>query len=111
MLNNNKKREYIDLATTYSQMRYPKFNLRVGTYIDNYSNIYNTNVLLETFVSSKNGNLITYVTDQYKITSPINWDELTMVKDRFLDKCKLIKDKYIFNNNTAVYEPYEFNKV
>jgi len=91
-----------NLAAYNIFLRYPRFDIQV---IPNHMEGKGS-MLFETFVADSKTNLITYVEDRYQYPQPFEWDTLESIKDRFLDRCKMVKDNYIFNKQTAIEEPY-----
>lgn len=105
-MENSKRVSLSNLATYNIFLRYPRFDIQViSGHMNNKGYI-----KFETFVKDNKSNLITYVEDNYQYPQPFEWDTLESVKARFLDKCKMVEDNYIFNKQTAIEEPYEINR-
>src|SRR4030042_4236142 len=87
------------LAVSNIFMRYPKFNIKIN------NNSEDGVVAFDTFVRDKKSDFIILVSDKFGYNQPLDWDDLEKLKDRFLNRCRLNRDKYIFNEDTAIKEP------
>ena len=105
-MENSKRISLSNLATYNIFLRYPRFDVQIIP--DHMNN--KGHIKFETFVSDTKSNLITYVEDNYQYPQPFEWNMLESVKSRFLDRCKMIEEKYIFNKQTAIEDPYEINR-
>ena len=95
MLDDNKRREWTNLATEHIGLRFPKINLGV---VPSFNYNKSGRVSMETFVPNKKGTRLVLARELF-YTSPEEdiWASLDVMKKRFIQKCELIREKHIFN--------------
>ena len=97
------RNEWEALAKSHLDLRFPVVSLKVHTPFS-----YNRRgmVSFETLVNNKEGDLLVVVRDNYEISPRDNiFDVLQVLRERFNDKCILIKTNHIFTIDTAIVEP------
>lgn len=105
----NTRRGWMNLASEHVNLRFPTLSVSVMTPFNMYKR---GKINFETLVASKDKKLLVLVRDSYEISSHENIVEvINQTTKRFNAKCELTKDKYIFNNHTAIREPFEINKL
>jgi len=93
-----------NLAIQRIDLRYPKIDLMV--YPPNSIGGIGT-IMLTTLIHNKDKSRLVLIDDTFKYnTSTDIWDILDKFKQRFISRCELNKESYIFNKETSVYEPY-----
>jgi hypothetical protein len=103
IMEDNKRIWWNNLAINNIFLRYPKFNIKI------FNDDKQGKVMFDTFVKDKKSNLMVLVSHSYIYQQPIEWDDLEKLKDSFLNLCRLHRDEYIFNKDTAIKEPYDIN--
>lgn len=101
----SKRIALVNLATQDIFLRYPHFNIRIDYNEDEVK------VFLETFIRDKKSDLLMYAMERITFPKPFDFEDLVRLKNRFLSMCKLNEDKYIFNKDTAIQDPYEINNL
>jgi len=111
-MNENKLREWVLIAKRFSQMRYPLYSLSILPVCSPKSieNRLIVKIILETFVSNKKKDRITLIVDRYTFEGQYKPEFLEESLKRFIQKCEMIKEKYIFNKDNSIIEPFNFNK-
>jgi len=107
-MDNNKKREWINIATEHLNLRFPIVKLDI---ISPFNNAKEGTVLLQTFVANKDRTRITLFRKIHVTRSTDNiFEVLKQLEIRFVKEGKLIEDKFIFSEEHSIAEPYEINK-
>jgi hypothetical protein len=103
----SKRTHWKNLAVTHINLRYPTISLNVNSQFNFHSK---GSISLSTFVSNKEGNRLTLVSEQYEVDRYA--DTMGMLKtteEHFNNKCKLVEDNFIFNEEWSIKEPYGIN--
>ena len=109
MMEESKRISWTNLATEHLNLRYPTINLGV---FPAFNINHQGKIMFETFVQSKNKEMLTLIRDEYHTDPGTNiFEALERFKKAFNHKCELTKDKFIFNKEWSIYEPYEINKL
>ena len=98
------------LANTYPDMRYPAYNLSVRCGYDGNTKTNKVSIYLETFIQNEGGTRICLTADNFEYYGQYKPHMLEQAIERFTNKCKLTKEKYIFTVRTSIREPFDFNK-
>jgi hypothetical protein len=108
MRDENKLRSWRNEAEMDISFRYPKVKLGVTP----ASAFHDGNIRIETFVASKDMKRLTLVSDNFKYTPSVDvFEALEMIKIKFYAQCELTRDKYIYNEDTSIEEPYFMNEL
>jgi hypothetical protein len=95
------KTHWRNLATERFYMRYPYITLMVSPPL-RYDDI---KIRMETFVKVKDR--LMFVADSYIADVHVDiFESIPFFKERFIEKCELIKDKAIFNEQSSILDPY-----
>lgn len=87
------------------QLRYPKFELRM--FHDNMEN--STTAIVYTYVSNKGRCLKVEI--NHKVSQEFDNNAVNTVIKALIDKCEHSFQYHLFDNDSTVYEPYDFNKI
>jgi len=104
-MNEYQLKEWRILASENRELRYPKISLGVMPPLN-----YNRRgvIRMETFVTNKDKTLLVLVSDAYETSLDQDiWETLVQVRKAFDHRCEITKEKYIFNKDTAISEPFK----
>ena len=108
MNNKQTKIVWMNKASERIDLRYPKVDLGVTPpFGERKEGI----ITLNTFVSNKAKDRLILVVQKYHYTSEQNvFESIEQFKKRFDEQCLLYKEKFIFNIETSISEPFEILK-
>lgn len=99
-MDDNKLRGWENWAVNRPDLRYPKIDLIIIP--PNKEGI----LRMVTFVSVKDK--LTLIEDSFHYSASTDiWNMLPILKERFINRCEMVKDKYIFKSNNSIKDPYK----
>ena len=101
------KKELVNKASRHPNLRFPVINLKVSS---SFNSFFLGTISLETFVSSKDKKRLTLYRREYAHNSKEDvFKSLDKAKKDFLKQGEILKEYYLFNEETSIKELKNFN--